>query len=227
MNNEAESNRRDIHWLLLNRPAISIAVGVSAIASFGLFAWFIYDRALGTDFAVYWRAANEPLKAVYAPRDAMPFPYSPTMLLWIAPMRFMPLWLAYVSFVALSLIAFVFACRPYLTRAEITLAVFTAPAFYTAVNGQVTMILTAGLLWACGTKRRGWAGVAFALIASVKPQLVIMAPLLLLIAGERKAFLVAAMSFAAIVVASLAIFGIETWTAWIVSLDNFHSVLVN
>jgi hypothetical protein len=54
-----------------------------------------------------------------------------------------------------------------------------------------------------------------------------MAPLFLLVAGEWKTFTVAALSFAAIVASSLAIFGVETWGAWMASLGNFHSVLLN
>jgi hypothetical protein len=213
--------------LILKRPALSIAIGVSFFTTLGLLALFVVANDFATDFSVYWRAANEPLSSVYAPRTELPFPYSPTMLLWVAPLSLIPMWLAFGMFVAMSIAAFVFVCRPYLTRIEITLALFSAPLFYALLTGQVTVILAALLLWACGTKRRAWAGAAFAVIASIKPQLVIMAPLLLLIMQDWEAIVAAALTFAMILLASITVFGVETWGAWIMSLDNFHAILLN
>lgn len=178
------------------------------------------------DFGVYWRAANEPLETVYLPRDVLNFPYAPTMLLWIAPLSLVPLWLGIASWAAISLAALILACRRHLSRLEIALSLISPPVVYATLNGQVTVALTALLLWACGTRNRLMAGLAFAIIASIKPHLMIMAPLLLLVTRDWEALLAAAFAIVAIILASVSAFGIETWQAWIQSLDHFSSILV-
>jgi hypothetical protein len=63
-------------------------------------------------------------------------------------------------------------------------------------------------------------------IATIKPQLVIMAPLLLLLNSDFKAFLSAAVGFLAIIGISVLAFGLTAWPDWFQSMDNFHAVLV-
>ena len=204
---------------------MSLAVGLSAAYAAGLIAWFLLSKSIGLDFGVYWRAANEPLASVYLPRDVLNFPYAPTMLLWVAPLALLPLWLAYPSWVIISIGAFAAACRGLLNRQEIALALISPPIVYALLNGQVTIALTALLLWACGTSNRPMAGIALAIIASIKPHLVIMAPLLMLATRDWRALLTAFLATVTIVLTSAWAFGFETWQAWAQSVGHFNAIL--
>jgi hypothetical protein len=62
-------------------------------------------------------------------------------------------------------------------------------------------------------------------IASIKPQFVVMAPLMLLVSRDIRALLASAASFLLIVAASVIIFGQSAWIDWYHSLSNFHAVL--
>lgn len=179
------------------------------------------------DFAMYWRVASGPFAEAYLPSEHMPFPYLPTMILWIEPLAWLPLRLAQLLFVAVGAAVFILACRRHRVPASaIALAMFSPPLISTWLTGQVTAILTAVLLWACATSNRLAAGVALGLIASIKPQFVIMAPLMLLLMQDWRALLAAAATFALIVAISLAAFGLDTWFIWFASLTNLHQVLV-
>jgi hypothetical protein len=211
---------------ILRCPALSIAVGIAAVSALGLLAWFIFSNAIAMDFSVYWRAANEPLETVYQPRATLNFPYPPTMLLWIEPLARTPLRLAFVCWLAVSIGGLVFASRRYLSIPQITLCLFSPPMFYALLNGQVTIALSALLLWACGTRSRLSAGAAFAVVATIKPHLVIMAPLLLLASRDWRALVSASLAFAAVCAASIIAYGAETWLAWYNSLEHFNAILI-
>jgi len=192
-----------------------------------MLAGYISLGRFGNDFGVYWRTANLPVEAAYRWPGRYPFPYAPTMLLWISPLSLIPKWPAYFVFVACSLTAFVLACRPYLTRPAIALALIPAPFMRGIFTGQVCAILAALLLWTCGTANRIAAGVALGLIASIKPQLVIMAPLMLALNRDWRAFVGAGAMFLGSVLLSIVVFGPERWPEWIASMDHFHGAVVN
>lgn len=210
---------------ILARPALAIAIIVSALSGAGLLLLFATKGSFATDFSVYWRAANEPLSMAYLPRDELPFPYPPTMLLWIAPLALVPMWSAFTVWVAGSALAFWLACRKYLTPAASTLAILSPPLVNGLGTGQVSAMIAAVMLWACGTSNRIAAGAALAVAASIKPQLVIMAPLLWVFNRDGKAFLAAVAVFCLILAASLYAYGLDTWFVWANSLDNFRHVL--
>jgi hypothetical protein len=69
--------------------------------------------------------------------------------------------------------------------------------------------------------------VAFGILASIKPQLVLMAPLMLVLNRDWRAFIAAAASFLLIVCLSLFLFGPERWTEWIASMNHFYHAVVD
>lgn len=209
----------------LGKAALPLAVALAAVSAIAI--PFLLGKDLGMDFDVYWRAAHEPLPQVYADRDTMPFPYPPTMLLWISPIVLMQKWAALAYWTGLGMWALAASCRRHLSWAEILLVLFSPPAVYCLLQGQVSLLLAAGLLWACTTERRNLAGLAFAVIASVKPQMVIMAPLLLAMRFDWRALSFAAIGFVSIIAASVVLFGTGTWAAWFASLENFRSVVLS
>lgn len=187
--------------------------------------YFEYSK-FSNDFSVYWRAANQPLEQVYFWKGRFPFPYAPTMLLWISPLSVIPKWPAYFLFGGISVTAFVLACRPYLPKAAIALAMISPPFVRGIFTGQVCALLGALLIWACGTRNRLAAGIALGIIATIKPQLVLMAPLMLALNKDWRAWWSALGAFLFIVLLSLVIFGPARWPEWAGSMDHFRSALI-
>jgi hypothetical protein len=209
---------------VVGKAALPIALTLCAALAVLLTVNYVANHKFGTDFGVYWRAANQPVEQVYFWRRQFPFPYAPTMLLWIQPLAFIPKWVAYFLFIAASLIAFVLAVRPYLPRSAIILCLISPPFVRTIFTGQVCALLAALLLWACATERRVAAGIAFGVIASIKPQLVLMAPLMLALNRDWRAFVAASATFLSALLLSLA-FGIDRWPEWLASMDHFHNAV--
>jgi hypothetical protein len=211
---------------ILAKPALALAIIMAAVGTTGLLIWFGIQGSFATDFSVYWRTANEPLTMAYAPRDELPFPYAPTMLLWVSPLSVVPMWPAFAFWVCISVFVFMRTCRPYLSGRQIWLALLNPLVVNGLATGQVSVCLAAILLWCVNTSNRIMAGLGLAFIASIKPQLVIFAPLLLLLRRDWTAFFAAVLGFTGIVASTLAIFGFEPWFEWIASLNNFHRVLI-
>lgn len=209
----------------IERAAPVIAFAYCAAMSAIILFDYVLAWKFGNDFGVYWRTANQPVELAYRSAEWFPFPYAPTMLLWISPLGFVPKWLAYFLFVGLSIAAFVATCRPYLSKATISLCLISPPIIRAAFTGQVSIVLAAMTIWACGTGNRLAAGITFGAIASIKPQLVVMAPLMFILNRDWRAVMASAAAFAAIVLLSFA-FGFERWPEWLASIDHFHGKVV-
>lgn len=207
------------------RIALLFAIVAVAVSSVGLVAAWIYLGRIGTDFGVYWRTANLPLFWAYWHGHEFPFPYAPTMLLWISPLKLLPQWPAFAMWVALSVGAMACATRPYLTRRETILLLLSPPLVAGFATGQVSVVLASLMLWAIGTPSRLVAGIAFGVIASIKPQLVVMAPLLFVLNGDWRAIFGAVITLTGIVIAALLSFGTSPWLEWVGSLSDFRFTL--
>lgn len=211
----------------VQKIAIATAVFFCAFSTSFIFANYVAMAKFGRDFSVYWRAANQPLSEVYFWQGAFPFPYAPTMLLWVKPLALVQVWLAYFLFISVSIAAFVWVCRPYLSKGAMGLALISPPFARGIFTGQVCAILAAVVIWACGTRSRAWAGIAFGIAASIKPQVVLMAPLMFVLNRDWKAFHAAWASFLAILIAAFALFGVDRWPEWLASMDHFHSAVAD
>lgn len=212
----------ELRAFILTRPALTIAIIVSALALIGLFGVWLFTGSIGNDFGVYWRTANLPVFWAYWHGFKYPFPYMPTMLLWIAPLKAIPFWPAYFMWAAVSILALVAAARPYLSRPELWLLVLSPALTNGLMTGQVSAMMAALLIWALATRNRYAAGIAFGIVASIKPQLAVMVPLLLLLRQDWRAIGSSAATFALLVVASTMLFGGDIWNTWIGSLPEFR-----
>ena len=215
-----------IFKFILANPALALAIGVSAMMAIGLSGVWIYTGSIGNDFGVYWRTANLPLQWAYWHGFEYPFPYMPTALLWIAPLKLTPQWLAFILWAAVGIFMLIRTCRPYLTRPELWLLFASPPLMNGLMTGQVSAVMAALMIFGCGTKNRYAAGIAFGIIASVKPQMVIMVPFFLLLLRDWKAFGAAAATFAMLVAISVSIFGLGAWSDWLASLPEFRFRLI-
>lgn len=221
---------------------IEAAVFLFLIA--GTHGWIVkLDHPLTTDFASFYGAgyladAGQPALAYdqaahYAAEQHATEPgiayqffyYPPVFLLICAALAHLPYLAAFVVFEALSLALYLAVTRRILdeplSAALVPMLAFPA-VFWTMGLGQ-NALLTASLFGAgllTVDRRPGWAGMFFGALC-YKPHLALLVPVAL-IAGRRwGAFAVAAATVAALVCASAALFGWETWQAYLgVALDS-------
>jgi len=187
------------------------------------------------DFEVFWTAARHAHDALlydgphltaaqrWCPGDgARPFIYPPTFLPIIYPFGLLPFLPAHYLWVGLSCAAFVLAAgllvKP---RWAAILLPLTFPVSLAAAYGQSVLLAGAGLV--AGTallgRRPVLAGALIAAAACIKPQLMLLSPLLLM--GSWPAIGGAAAGGGALVLASLA-FGPHRWIEWLDALPQFE-----
>lgn len=226
---------RAIAWALLIGlaflPLMWVALSVDGIRHTGV--------PLAADFTAFWTAARfawegSPLLA-YRPEPMLAaqsalfpghdfgylgFYYPPTFLLAVMPFGALPREAAALVFLGLTLLAYVLALRPLMSRGSASVAALLAfPAVLVVLDYGQNGLLSAALLGAGVAlldRRPVLAGVMFGVLA-YKPQLGPLIPLALAAAGRWRAFAAAAgtaMSCAAL--ATLA-FGPAIWEAF---LDN-------
>jgi hypothetical protein len=211
------------------KQRVAVAIGFFCCAFFTTIIAlnYIHFSKFGNDFGVYWRSANVPLADVYSPEDTFPFPYMPTMLVWITPLDLVGKSVGYLVWLTVSIAAFVVVIRRYLPKLGIALTLVSPPVARGLFTGQVCAALAALSIWACRTANRTGAGVAFGVIASVKPQLVAMAPLMMLLNRDWRALRASVVTFCLAVLLSLVLFGPALWLDWLRSLQHFHQEVLD
>ena len=219
--------------LRLAQWRVALAAGAFAIA-YALSAARIGHGA--PDFYVFWTAARH-WQTPYDPqivaqllaglhlKGVWPFAYPPTLLLFVWPFAQLPLGLAYPLWVGLESAAFVFAAAHLVKPVWATAALALAPAvFFSAELGQTSLIVGAAVIggWGLRDTRPALAGMLFGLAACVKPQAMILAPIVLW--GRWRMLACMAATGAALVLASLG-FGWRRWLEWPQALAAFKALV--
>ena len=204
----------------------------------------------GGDYSVFWSASYLALKGsaakVYdyaslqpvimafgaAKGDGnfyLPWLYPPTFLLLVLPLSLLPFALSYLLFIFSTAAIYVTALRRILNLTALPRHILWLPvvafpgAIEAAMIGQ-NALLTAGIAaWSLIllTRRPAMAGVLIGLL-SVKPQLAIVFPIVLIAARAWRTFFVAAGTALAMVALSIALLG---WGAFSGFLANSSSVM--
>jgi hypothetical protein len=190
------------------------------------------------DFIVFWTAARhttDPLLYDAAHMTAAqawmpgpgprPFVYPPTFLLLAYPFGFLPALPAYLVWAGLSCAVLVGAAQQIVRPAWATMLLpLCLPVMMALGYGQSTPFAAAALVAGAAVidRRPQLAGALLALAASIKPQLMILSPLLLI--GSWPALRAAAATGCALVAASL-IFGPGHWAAWLQALPRFQAMV--
>lgn len=215
------------------RWRLALAAGAFAIA-FVLSAWRIGHGA--PDFYVFWTAAQhwrtpyDPaivarLEAAIHLKGVWPFAYPPTFLIFAWPFAQLPLGLAYPLWAGLETAAFAFAAAHVVKPVWATAALAVAPVvFFSAELGQTSLIVGAAMIggWTLRDRRPALAGVLFGLAACVKPQAMLLAPIVLW--GRWRMLAYMAATGAALVLASLG-FGWRRWLEWPHALAAFRTLV--
>jgi len=233
---------RQVHYLYWVAFAVAtLPLGIFNAAAFhGLFSFdtWPFDRTghiLGRDFINYWTASilfhSDRLAEVFdlglfhemqqqlMGRD-YPFhlwSYPPTALFVVLPLGGLPYLWAFALWVAVTLAFYLFAAKRFgvtkLELAALALAPSTFINFFAGQNG----FLTAGLLilgLALLDRRPLLAGILFGLL-SFKPQLGLLIPIALCAAQLWRPFVTAAITTITLLAASVAVFGWESWRAYL------------
>lgn len=175
--------------------------------------------ALAYDHAAH-HAAEE--RATAADIEYQYFNYPPVFLLLCAALAPLPYLVAFMLFEGATLALWLFVGCRIVGERSVTAVVALAAlpvAFWNFGLGQ-NAFLTAGLFGAATLlidRRPVVAGLLFGALC-YKPQFGLLIPLALAAAGQWRAFAAAALSAAGLIVASLALFGAETWQAWLATV---------
>jgi hypothetical protein len=198
---------RDKATLVLGRDFLNLWMyGVAA---------FTPDPARFYDVPTYNAALATLLGPGYPGQN---WPNPPTALVVMAPFGVLAYFPALLAWCSVSLLAFYLAGRRDVADWRTLLIVLVSPAALLCVlSGQSSLLTTAALLaiFALLDERPIAAGVLIGLL-TVKPQLGILFPFALLASGRWKVFFTAAFTTVALLLASVAIGGVESWHAYIV-----------
>jgi hypothetical protein len=191
---------------LIGRDFVNTWMGAHAALSGGPAPWF--------DFDTY----NAALAARFYPD----FPhhnwsYPPHLLLMTWPLAFLPYLPGYVVWCALGMALYLLASSEGGRRRDRLFMLAVAPAawinIFAGQNGFITAALMIGGLTQLG-RRPMLAGVCFGLL-TIKPQLGLLLPVLLVLTGQWRAILAAVATAAALVVATSLLFGFEIWPDYV------------
>ena len=199
-------------------------------------------NAPGIDFMVFWRAARAALAGdlailsdgarftaalnrefahwLSAPLPLHPWVYPPHFLLLLLPFGLLPFGAAYALFVVATFAlaaAAVLAGERGFRRALLGGALALSPAAaITATAGQNSFLAAALLVGGCRlAATRPALGGALLGVLTVKPQLFLMVPVALLAARQGRALAACVAAALSLVAASVALFGLAPWQAWL------------
>jgi hypothetical protein len=225
--------------------ALEIALFLFLVA--GTHGWIVpLERPTTTDFASFYAAgkladAGTPELAYdqaahYAMEEAVTAPgieyqffnYPPVYLILCAAFAQLPYLIAFLLFISATLFFYVaVACR-ILGERSVTVFVLLLSfpmVFWTMGLGQ-NAFLTAGLFGLATLlldRRPIVAGLLFGMLC-YKPHFGLLVPVALAAGGYWRSFAAAALSAAALVLASIMLFGWETWHAFLVIAGASHAV---
>jgi alpha-1,2-mannosyltransferase len=187
---------------LIGRDFVNTWMGARSALAGGPAPWF--------DFDTY----NAVLAAQFYPE----FPhhnwsYPPHLLLMTWPLAFLPYLPAYLVWCALGMALYVLAASEGGWRRERLFMLAVAPAawlnIFTGQNGFLTAALMIGGLAQLG-RRPILSGICFGLL-TIKPQLGLLLPVMLVLTGQWRAILAAIATIVVLVVATGLMFGFEIW----------------
>jgi hypothetical protein len=199
------------HEGLLNRLGTPTGNDFLAFYSAALSSW----APAATD--IYDLSRLFPLEdSVSGTSIHLPFPYPPSILLYVAPLAAMNYLPALYFWIGATTAPFVLIVRK-MSGLAAPVILLAPPLVQNAIDGQngaLTASLFAGGLVLLGNRRPLLAGVLFGLL-SYKPQAFILIPICLLAAREYRALTSLFLTCCCLLLASILAFGIAIWWKFI------------
>jgi alpha-1,2-mannosyltransferase len=250
---QAKAQLRSGEWLNAERLRLYVTIllvlelAVFAFIVAGTHGWIVpLDAPNTTDFVSFYAAGNlanagTPALAYdhaahLAAEEAIVgqgiqyqyFNYPPVYQALFALVAHLPYLAAFIVFQTATLLLFLFAARRILDDLSATavIALLAFPAVWWNFGLGQNAFLTAALFGA-GTllldRRQVLAGLCFGALC-YKPHFALLVPLALAVAGYWRAFIAAGCTAVAFVLTSLALFGWETWQAFIATAGASHAM---
>ena len=166
------------------------------------------------DPLVYARELRALLWPDYAEQN---FSYPPTIMLLAAPFGRLPYMPALLTWTALGIGAFVTVARQHFADTRTLIAVAVSPAaLFCLMSGQSSLISAAMLvtIFAWLDRRPVAAGVLIGLL-TLKPQLGLLFPVMLIAAGRWRVFAAATLTAVALAAATAAACGPQVWVDFV------------
>jgi hypothetical protein len=204
--------------------------------------WLFDEQGRGkpVDFVAFWAAGKlalsgqaasaydvaivtkEQLTAVASIAGTYTWVYPPTYFLLVAPLALLSYQAAAFLWMLATLVLYCTGIHAILPRWSAVLAAAASPfalwSFYSGQNGFMTAALIAGVL-ALLDRRPIVAGILLGLL-TLKPQLGIIFPIILVLTGRWRVFVAAAATTLVLILLSYLAFGADAWTAFFASLHQ-------
>jgi alpha-1,2-mannosyltransferase len=187
---------------VLGRDFLNFWMGARSVFGDGPAAWF--------DAATYNAALRDMLGAPYPEHF---WSYPPHVLLFIWPFGLMPYLPAYIAWCVTGVALYLLACSGAVTRQQLlflAVAPGVAVCIFFGQNGFFTAALLIGGL-VCLDRRPVLAGVLFGIL-TIKPQLGLLLPVILVLERRWVTIVSAIATVAVLIVATAMLFG---WNVWI------------
>jgi hypothetical protein len=182
--------------------------------------WMYGHAALAPDPGRYYEPHlyNHALQAMLgAGYPIQSWSYPPTIMLLAAPFALMGYRAALLAWTLAGGALLYFAMRRRTGERVAILAAFVSPAaVFCLMSGQSAFITTAMLIaiFALLERRPLWAGVLIGLL-TIKPQLGLLLPVMLIASGQWRAFLAASVTAIALVLLTTVLFGAQVWNDYL------------
>ena len=206
------------------RPLIVVVALILSLVSVAVFVRFSF-RWMSMDYETFWVASRMPIPAIYSgPRYT--YIYPPTAIPFLWPLSLASYWTGFTTMTLLSVAAFLASAKRLFGPKVALLSLLSFPALQGLMWGQTAMLLAAGLFAALSLKgfQRGFV---IGLMASIKPQLFIAAPLVFVVRRDYRALAGAVVGGLAMTLASVALFGVDVWFEWLSALPGFQTEIVD
>lgn len=229
---------RDADWLTPDRALAFTRVLLVVLVGFAaMIPWAEPTMKVGQDFAAFWTSARlaldgrsadaygEPERAAVAAvlgpgRYPALFYPPPALLLWL-PFALLPFAAALALWVAATAAAYATAMRLIVKRGSIVPAIAFPAVTVCALFGQNSLFSAALLGGSAVTLDRHplVAGMLIGVLA-YKPQLAVLAPLVLISARRWQAFAAASATTVVLLAAATVAFGIDAWLGFFSTLSD-------
>ena len=189
-------------------------------------AWIFHSRPMAPDFSVLY-AAGTPgpvydttwLTSLQSGPGPRPFAYPPTVIPLLRAIHLLPYGVALSLWCAASMTVFVEATAR-LVRHGAWLVLLSPLCVFASLAGQTTLFLGSLLVFGF-TAPPLMAGVLFGLAFSIKPQIMLLLPVVLALERNWRALLAMMATGAVLCLISLSV-GPHYWLDWVVSLASFN-----
>lgn len=223
-----------VNWNRIERLVLVALIAGFILRDVMLLIEVLALQPLGVDFLPLWTGARASAARLYDfayvtarqswlySHGLRPFVYPPTALIVLKPFGAAPFWVAYPAFMIASGGLFLWAAGR--LGAPRWFLPFPKPVVLVLLAGQLTFLIGGLVMAAMALKNRPWlCGVLFGLAGAVKPQMLVLLPFALAVAGDWRAFVSTGVTAAALGLISLG-FGVS-WIEWLQALPRFHDLV--